>query len=519
MTNAELIQKLKEVGLTVNQITIYLELLNLKKCRAGALIKNTKLHRSIVYTNLDDLMAKGLVSKLIQGGVSVFELTSPTNLITMMDAKRQAAEAAARELTKLSQDQPRDIRVFDGPDGILQARERCLALKPGDTLYVMGGSKWSTTPAYEAVWVPFHKNRIENGINQKIMFDRAVSSEYIADRNSWPLTKAKYLPFNQYMPAWFEAYGDTFTVGVPSKDPVTFSLRNPEAATALKNFFEYLWNQQITIESGQEALKQAIFGMLDELQPNEEYHVLGASFGHFKRQDMMSLYTEYHERRIAKKVIINMLAYSESANQISELFRRAGDSELKLSHLKTMDQAIQNPMQVYLFHGKAMAVIMGEEPTVMRFEQKEVHDNFRAYFDSLWQQESHVRQGPEALRDLWLEAVEAKELKFIGARGYFIDRYPELFTAIKQKAEKTPGVIWKNVVGPQVRGHAITKLRWSQTRYTSKLSKNPNVIWIYGGKIAIANWSGDIPIIFTSKNKHLYQSYDDYFNELWGEGK
>jgi len=515
MTVLQITEKLAEIGLTPNQITVYLELIKAKKCRASVIIDNTKLHRSIVYTCLDDLMVKGLASKLTQNGVAVFEASSPKNLVEMMDTKRRAAETVADDLLKIMEQAPRDIRLFEGQEGVLNARERSLELPADETVYVLGGSKLTSTPAYEANWLPYHKKRIKQGIKSKLLFDRTVPPEYLATRNNLPLTQAKYLPFRQDMPAWFEVYGQTFAVGVPAQEPVVFSMHSPEASAALKNFFEYLWNQNVMTENGTEALQQAINSMLDELKSGEEYFVLGASFGKFNRQEMIDYYTQYHKKRIAKGVAINMLAYSESANEIKNIFKTSGDPEGRISHLQTLNPTTENPMQVYLYNNKAMVVIMGQEPTIIRFEQKEVYDNFKTYFDALWNQESYILKGPKALQEIFLEAVEAKELRYIGARGYFMDRYPDLFKPVLEKIKITPGVRWRNIVDPGVRGHGITRFPWTQTKYTLSMTKNPNAVWLYGNKVVVTSWAGDEPVIFVSKNPQLVQSYNDYFEELW----
>lgn len=514
MTINQITEKLAEIGLTPNQITVYLELIKAKTCRASVIIDNTKLHRSIVYTCLDDLVAKGLATKLMHSGVASFEASSPKNLIEIIEAKKRAAVIVSDELSKLMNEAPRDIRLFEGQQGVVDARERSLALEKDETVYVIGGSQ-TTTPSYESIWAHYHKKRINKGIKLKILFDRDVSSEVIASRNALSLTQAKYLPFKQDMPAWFEVYGQTFAVGVPAQDPVVFSMRSPEAASALKNFFEYLWNQNVMTENGTEALQQAVDSILDELAPGDSYSVLGASFGKFSRPEMINLYTQYHKKRIAKGVAINMLAFSESANEIKNIFKISGDPEGKISHLQTLNPTTENPMQIYLYNNKAMVVIMGQDPTIIRFEQKEVYDNFKTYFDALWNQESYILKGPKALQEIFLEAVEAKELRYIGARGYFMDRYPDLFKPVLDKIKVTPGVRWRNIVDPGVRGHGITRFPWTQTKYTLSMAKNPNAVWLFGNKVVVTSWAGDEPVMFVSTNPQLVQSYNDYFEELW----
>ncbi|MFA6099763.1 MAG: helix-turn-helix domain-containing protein [Patescibacteria group bacterium] len=514
MTIAQITEKLAEIGLTPNQITVYLELIKAKKCRANVIIKSTKLHRSIVYTCLDELLAKGLASKLTQNGVAVFEASSPKNLIEMIDTKRRSAEALAEELSKMMQEAPRDIRLFEGPEGIINARERSLELPDNETIYVMGGSQLTTTPAYEALWIPYHKKRIKKGIKQKIMFDRAVSPEFVAGRNAWPLTQAKYLPFKQDMPAWFEVYGRTFAVGVPAKEPVVFSMRSLEAAEALKNFFEYLWNQNVRVEYGIGALSEAMHNMLDGLKRGETYCVLGASTG-LAKSEVSDFYDAFHAERIKKGVIVKMLAYTEAVEGIKKRFRLAGDPQGKFSHIKPYISSSKNPVQIVIHGGNVFMSILGEKPTIVYIDQPDIAVSFQAHFDYLWQQESYVIQGPKALQEIFLEAVEAKELRYIGARGYFMDQYPELFKPVLEKIKITPGVRWRNIVDPGVRGHGITRFPWTQTKYTLSMAKNPNVVWLYGNKAVVTSWAGDEPVMFISTNPQLVQSYNDYFEELW----
>ena len=114
-----------------------------------------------------------------------------------------------------------------------------------------------------------------------------------------------------------------------------------------------------------------------------------------------------------------------------------------------------------------------------------------------------------------MESIDYGALKFIGARGYFIDRYPKLFKEVEEKAGKHLNYKMRNIVDPGMRGHKITKLTWADTKYLLSGPRNPNVVWLYGPKVVIANWAGDVPVLFISENKNLVQSYNDYFDELW----
>jgi len=646
--------QLQQLGFGKNEVRVYLALFDLGKTRAGAIIEQTGLHRNLVYTALEELLKKDLVSKVISSGVAVYEANSPESLQDLFEDKVQAAKEVVSELKSKVGDKPRDIKIYEGTEGIKRSRSRTLNYDPGSTLYVFG-SQASSTPEMEKYWRVFHKKRVSKKIGLKILYERGVIPEDLDWRNGLPMSQAKYLPMNFNLPVWFAFIRDYLEIGVAGDDPLTFSIRSKEAVGAFENFFNFFWNQKVFVERGIEALKNAIYGMLGDLSPGEEYCVLGASSGDY-HGDVQKLYDEFHTTRIKKGVVTKMLVYKESLEQIKSRFIRCGDETGKISHIKSFLSAPPTPMQINLYKNKAYFIFYGDEPTVFRFEQPEMFGSFKAYFDTLWNQEaltysgpenvkeaynnlfalankneevvifaakpddsdlsefnmlwaekmaplckkikyiyygdtpenlarvaeikkripgaetkivltkqnlaisnvvigdtalntvwnknplcmviknqttadsfrenfellwdqkSYFVRGPEIVRDTWIEASEKyKEFKFIGARGYFVDRYPEYFAEVKKRVEKIPGLKWKNIVDPSARDHEINNLPWMEARYNSLGSKNPNVVWLYGNKVAVANWTETEPVVFISEDKNVVDSYNDYFDELWNK--
>ena len=368
----------------------------------------------------------------------------------------------------------------------------------------------------EKYWRKFHTKRVEKEIGLKILYEQGVDIKDIEWRNKLPLSSAKYLPLNIDMPIWFSVIKDYLEIGIPGEEPLTFGLRSSAAAGAIQKFFEYFWNQEVSTETGVVALEKTIYEMLNELNPGEEYCVLGASAGD-NNEEIQNLYDRFHTDRIKKGVTTKMLVYEESFQKIKKRFDYCGDPEGKNSLLKTYANTPKIPMQINTFHNKAFIILYGKEPTIIHFEQKEIHDGFKTYFDELWNQETQILKGIETLKELWLEGIKCKEIRWIGARAYFVDRYPEIWQEIKTKAEKTPGTIWKNIIDPAFEGHPLTKLPWMETKYNMDEIRNPTAIWLFGNKVLIVNWAEDIPVIFQSTNRHLVQSYSDYFEELWNK--
>ncbi|MCX6778750.1 MAG: hypothetical protein NTU97_00775 [Candidatus Magasanikbacteria bacterium] len=515
MAETQLENQLEKLGLHKNEIKIYLSLFELGKVKAGQIIEHTGLHRNLVYTALETLVEKNLVSKVERAGIFVFAANSPELLQEMIEAQSVLASEVVAELKKRQEEKPRDIIIYEGEEGLKRSRNHVLTYDPGDTLFVIG-SKASSTPEMERYWRKFHQKRINKKIGLKIMYERGVDPEDIAWRNSLPMSQAKYLPIDIDLPVWFSAIKDYLEIGIPGDPLLTFGLKSKGAAGAIQKFFEYFWNQQVSTETGLPALKNAIYNMLNELEPGEEYFVLGASVGGGDEQ-VQKLYDNFHADRIKKGVVVNMLAFKEGFQKIMDRFSYCGDPMGKVSHAKAFMSAPPTPMQINIFKNKVFFIIYGSKPTVISFDQPEISQVFKNYFEEMWNQETQILKGAEALKDLWLEAIEAKELRWVGARGYFMDNYPELFKEIKAKAEKTPGIVWKNVMDLGFKGHLLTRLQWSQTRYNLSGARNPIVIWLFGDKVLIVNWAEKVPIIFLSTNKSLVQSYSDYFDELWNK--
>ena len=89
---------LKQLDFSQNQVKVYLALFDLGESRAGALIKETDLHRHIVYTVLDELIERKLVTKVIKNKVQYYQAIDPTPLLLELQQKQEVATQVIKEL-------------------------------------------------------------------------------------------------------------------------------------------------------------------------------------------------------------------------------------------------------------------------------------------------------------------------------------------------------------------------------------------------------------------------------------
>ena len=202
---------------------------------------------------------------------------------------------------------------------------------------------------------------------------------------SRPNYEVRVLPFNMTPSA-----GIVFTnsnVGIHIyEDPVlVIEIKNKHLIKTYKDYFDSLWKQETRIECGMEAFKNAFYEIINELNPGDEYYVIGANVIE-DQTEYIKFFNEYHRARIKKGVKVKMLSYQPALKNITERFKREGDPKFKVSKIKPFSGPMISPMQTTIYNGKTLMVLTGNNPTIISFENKDVYEGFKTYFDELWNQ-------------------------------------------------------------------------------------------------------------------------------------
>ena len=233
-----------KLGFTKNEVKVYLSLFTLGKCKAGKIIEETQLHRNLVYTALEKLELRQLITKVISKGVAHFSANSPNSLLEEIETQRNTAKQVATELESLTTSDERDIKIYEGLEGIKQARMKVLDLPKGSDFHVMGASKLSQSPELESFWKSFHRKRELKGINQKMLFERTSDKKTLDTvkwRNGLKHVEARFLPFQIDAPFWFDFAHDHLNLGFAGKDPLTISIKSKELVDGFKSYFGHIY--------------------------------------------------------------------------------------------------------------------------------------------------------------------------------------------------------------------------------------------------------------------------------------
>jgi len=510
-------EDLKTLGLSENEVRVYIALVGSGKIRAADVIKTTGLHRNLVYQALEELVSRRLATKTTHAGVFHFQATSPEHF---RDQLREQDLVAARVIKTLEERERRseqELTVYEGEDAIRSFSLKIASeLSPGENIHVLGsgGSRFDAAMGEQGVRAYFSEiEKRRGGIRTLVYRQQMYGAETTGRLRKMQNVEMRILPFDT-TPSANVVFTDKSVGFQIFESPYTvIEVRNPHLVSAYKSYFDILWDQNVRVERGIEALRNAFTDMIDELRPGEEYYVLGGNLGPEYRR-MSGFFDEIHRYRIQRGVVANILAQSDSAADIIERNRRVGDPELKVSNVKTFNSPFLAPMQINMVNGRAFMVLYKkDDPTIIYFEDKGIHDGFKLYFDEIWDRTVETLKGNEGIKQLYERVLEeGRDWYLIAAQGQIIRTQSEYYSEFTQRRLKQQipmhVLATDDARGKQIIAHAATSIRFLPNTFAS-----PMVVWVFGDHVANILWH-EPETIFLIHNAKVAEQYRHYFRSL-----
>ncbi len=245
------IKILEEIGLTPGEIKVYMALIGLGETTSGPIVEESKVSVSKVYSILERLSKKGLVSHIVKQNTKYFKAADPNRLVTYLHEKEEKLKEQEKELKRIIPElelkqnsvvTEETAQVFDGLRGIQTARERTLnIMKKGDEMWIIGIAR---TPYDKliAYFNDYHKRRIAKGIKCKYLYNEYARDPFGKASEAFPLSEVRYMPEEMITHAWMEIYADTVTIGINFKKSFSIVIENQDVADSFRNYAKLLWN-------------------------------------------------------------------------------------------------------------------------------------------------------------------------------------------------------------------------------------------------------------------------------------
>jgi len=236
---------LKQIGLTDNEIKVYLAMLEEDENLASTIANKTKINRSLMYTILNNLINKGMVSYVIKENRKYFRATDPEKILNILKEKEELIkkqEEAIKNILpglrklKLPKEEEVRVEIYRGKEGLKTLLDDML--KTGYYLCLgYSGLSMDVAPYY---WTHWHKRRIKLGIKRKI-----ITKEQMRRHKAmkWGLTSARYVPDELNIPISTMIYGNKVWTMLPAgkNDQVSILIESENIANSYRNYFNLLW--------------------------------------------------------------------------------------------------------------------------------------------------------------------------------------------------------------------------------------------------------------------------------------
>lgn len=242
------IRTLQEIGLTENEIKVYLAMLKLGQTTAGKIVDEAKVTRSKIYDILERLKNKGLVSYITKESTKYFSASDPNNLMNYLDEKQDKLIEEKKLVEKILPDlisqykspgKEKIAEIFIGINGMKNAFNVIVdEFDNKESYYAFGAGKGENVEQIQLFFAKLHMKRKKKKVKSFIIFNES-SRGLFKEQEKSPLVEARYI--KQSTPAAINIYKDYTVIAILSEEPITFLIKNKETAESFKEYFKVMW--------------------------------------------------------------------------------------------------------------------------------------------------------------------------------------------------------------------------------------------------------------------------------------
>ena len=234
-------EQLKGLGLTENEVKIYLLLFKKGALNPYAISEDTELHRGYIYDSLERLQEKGVVNTLLIKNKKHYQANDPEILLETLKLKLENLKKIIPNLKKIKKQEETDTKVelHKGKNvyqTLIKDVIKSTELK-NETIYLIGANEEILEKEIEPIYMRQYLNNLKTRkIKEKIIIKKGLRKQKYSSINYKEIDE-KYIGNTTQI-----IYGNKvgiFILGTPHYLIIT---ENKEVAETYKKQFEALWN-------------------------------------------------------------------------------------------------------------------------------------------------------------------------------------------------------------------------------------------------------------------------------------
>lgn len=425
-----------------------------------------------------------------------------------------------------------DTQIYRGEEAVIQLMEQSLKYK--DNWFIGGnGGMERVMPKY---WKEYNKKRIEKGVWWHDLVDRDMylsgvqqTAPGVPDEER--LYEYKWLPEDVSSPSVIFLFGNTVAniIWEAEGGPIAFTVQNDDVFNGYKKYFNFLWNQEITMTTGLEAVQKLFYEKMRALEPGDKYKVYGATYGEESFEEMHGWFIDYHKERLKNDIEVELLAIPKYYEQVVQEMKNSGDTEMKLTTVKPMSANSSSPMQFNIYEDSVTMYHFapGEEAMAIDIRKPAISAAMNQYFEAEWSRDMWMHTGLEGAEQVQLRimrSMKAGDTYYVNG-GQYGSKNPEYqFEFYKRfhKERVERGINIQLIGLEKHRDWLIEEMRqadpeFKQTelRFLTNEFAVPVFSHIYPNTVITGIWDYDEAMITETTSPDAHSTMKKHFDRLW----
>jgi len=234
--------KLEELGFKHNEALVYLALIKLGQVKSGLIVKDTHLHRVLVYGALDSLINKGFVAYVIKENIKYFNATEPSRLLKLVKEKEKIAQELVKEADLLinKQSEGQKVEVYEGIKGLKTALSNMLdELNEKDEHYVFASGNMSKFVG--DYYYLYQREKEKKKIKTHVIYDLSFKPNTKIIKATYGLIK--YYSLGPFITDTWVYKNKVLIVNYNAEPPIAILITSDQTAKSYKVIFEGYWKK------------------------------------------------------------------------------------------------------------------------------------------------------------------------------------------------------------------------------------------------------------------------------------
>jgi len=243
-----IVEVMKSLDLSEYESKVYLALINFGESTTGKILSKSGINSGKIYTILESLARKGLVSEITKNNIRHFRAVDPRSLGKYLYSKKKEFESKQKMFESIlpgllkafgeSVSEP-EIRIYTGKEGMRSAFDQeLLRYAKNKQLLIFGVIDYEK---HNKSLVRYFTNFIFKQRIKKRVFIKKILSKSAKKNPVEKNAQVKYIDYNSFFT--YNIIDDIVIFSIWSTNPIFITIKSKEVSEGLRNNFNSLWKQ------------------------------------------------------------------------------------------------------------------------------------------------------------------------------------------------------------------------------------------------------------------------------------